>query len=108
MNLREHGQKKFTIAEVLRAAAKSSLPDHELLRLLKRAAALFERSSEDMRRHAVKHDALRRYLASHEESTAAERAVLLVAGCRQVNIPTQGAVAPGFRPNKTARHSIST
>jgi hypothetical protein len=72
------------------ATLASSLPDHKLLRLLlKREAAVLERSSEDMRRYAVKHDALRRYLASQEESTAAERAVLLIAGRRQVNIPTQ-------------------
>ncbi len=78
------------------AMLASSLPDHELLRLLlKREAAVFERSAEDMRRYAVKHDALRRYLASHEESTAAERAVVLVAGRRQVNIPTQtGSLLP--------------
>ena len=33
----------------------------------------------------LKHDAVRRYLASQEETTAAERGLLLVTGRRQVN-----------------------
>ncbi|HUJ01805.1 MAG TPA: dynamin family protein [Usitatibacter sp.] len=54
-------------------------------RLLARQARILERISEDMRRYATKHDALRRDLGSEEEITAAERALSLVAGHRRVH-----------------------
>jgi hypothetical protein len=64
----------------------SEIRDGGLVRsLLQRQAALLQRYSEDMRRYATKHDAVRRYLASQEETTAAERGLLLVAGFHQVN-----------------------
>jgi len=65
--------------------------DGDLLRsMLKRQATILQRYSEDMRRYAMKHDAVRRYLASQEETTAAERGLLLVTGLRQVNfVPRQ-------------------
>jgi hypothetical protein len=56
-------------------------------RLLARQAALLERLSEDMRRFAIKHDGLRRQLASDEETHAADRALLLLAGHRTINTP---------------------
>lgn len=40
------------------------------LRLLLREAAVMERTAEDMQRYAIKHDALRRHLASQEENAA--------------------------------------
>jgi len=70
----------------------SSIRDAELARaILQRHAAVLERYSEDMKRYAIKHEGVRRYLASEEETTAAERALLLIAGRRQVNfLPRQG------------------
>jgi hypothetical protein len=55
--------------------------------LILRQAALLERLSEDMRRFALKHDGLRRYLASEEETNAADRALLILAGHRTINTP---------------------
>jgi hypothetical protein len=57
--------------------AVCELADHQ--------ATLLERMSEDMRRYALKYNATRRYLESQEETTAAERALLLLAGHRNVN-----------------------
>lgn len=53
--------------------------------ILERQATILQRYAEDMARYAMKHDAVRRYLASQEETNAAARALLLVAGRRQVN-----------------------
>ena len=53
--------------------------------LLMVEATLMERVSEDMRRYALKHDGVRRDLASEEELSAAKRALILVAGHRNVN-----------------------
>jgi hypothetical protein len=39
------------------------------------------------RRYALKHDGLRRFLASEEETSAADRALLMLAGHRTVNTP---------------------
>lgn len=70
----------------------SAMRDGDVLRsLLKRHATILQRYAEDMRRYAVKHDAIRRHLASHEEVIAAERGLLLVTGRRQVNfMPRHG------------------
>ena len=54
--------------------------------LIVREAAILERLSEDMRRYATKHDAIRRQLASQEESEAAGRAVAMVAGLPNVRL----------------------
>jgi hypothetical protein len=54
-------------------------------KLIKRQAELLRRISEDLKRNALKTDAARRYLASQEETAAAERALLLVAGFRNIN-----------------------
>jgi GTP-binding protein EngB required for normal cell division len=68
------------------AMLSSETPDIDLMRkLIAHQATLLERLSEDMERYALKRDALRRFLESGEEATAAERALLLLAGDRKVN-----------------------
>lgn len=65
----------------------SSVDDAGSIRgLLLRHAAILERLSEDMRRYATKHDAIRRQLASEEEINAAERTLWLVAGLPNAHI----------------------
>lgn len=54
-------------------------------RLLLREAAVMERTAEDMQRYAIKHDALRRHLASQEENAAPLLALQLLSGHRNVN-----------------------
>jgi GTP-binding protein EngB required for normal cell division len=56
-------------------------------RLLASHAHLLERTAEDLQRYAIKHDALRRHLASEEERRAAQLALLLLAGHRNVSAP---------------------
>jgi hypothetical protein len=64
----------------------AAVRDGALVRnLLDREAAILQRFSEDMKRYAIKHDGVRRHLASEEEATAAERGLLLVTGRRQLN-----------------------
>lgn len=53
--------------------------------LLSREAELMERFAEDMQRYAIKHDALRRGLASKEEQDAPLHALQLLVGHRNVN-----------------------
>ncbi|MFZ0320026.1 MAG: dynamin family protein [Candidatus Sulfotelmatobacter sp.] len=53
--------------------------------LLHREAALMERIAEDMQRYAIKHDALRRDLASAEEHDSYLQALQLIVGHRNVN-----------------------
>jgi GTP-binding protein EngB required for normal cell division len=53
--------------------------------LLYREAALMERVAEDMQRYAIKHDALRRDLASSEEHNSYLQALQLLVGHRSVN-----------------------
>jgi GTP-binding protein EngB required for normal cell division len=53
--------------------------------LLEGQAALLERLAEDLRRYAIKHDALRRGLASREEQDAPLHALELLVGHRNVN-----------------------
>jgi hypothetical protein len=69
----------------------SAIQDADLVRvMLERHSAVLERYSEDMKRYAIKHEVVRRDLASQEETTAAERGLLLMAGRRQVNfLPRQ-------------------
>jgi hypothetical protein len=54
-------------------------------RLIEYEAKIFERTSSDMDRYALKHDGLRRYLASSEELSVAKRALKLLAGLHSVN-----------------------
>ena len=56
--------------------------------LLARQAAMLRRLAEDMQRYALKHDGLRRHLASDEETKAAERALMILAGHRTLNTPS--------------------
>jgi small GTP-binding protein len=71
----------------------SAVRDSALVRtMLKRQATVLERYAEDMKRYAIKHAGVRQHLASEEETRAAERGLLLVAGRSQVNfMPRQVA-----------------
>ncbi len=53
--------------------------------LLAREAALIEQIAEDMQRYAIKHDALRRHLASRQEQEAYLQALQILVGHRNVN-----------------------
>jgi GTP-binding protein EngB required for normal cell division len=78
-------------------ALVSALSDDRIIRtLLERHAAVLERFSEDMSRYAIKHDGRRRYLASKEEESVAERGLLLIAGRRQVNFLPRVLQAPSL------------
>lgn len=55
--------------------------------LLEREAVLLHRIAEDMERYSLKHDALRRNLASDEERDAALKALLSLVGHRAVSSP---------------------
>lgn len=55
--------------------------------VLDSSARLLERTSQDMQQFALKHDGLRRYLASSEENKAYVRALLLTAGLRSLALP---------------------
>ncbi len=55
--------------------------------LLEREAVLLHRIAEDMQRYSLKHDALRRHLASEEERDAALKALLSLVGHRSVSSP---------------------
>ncbi len=71
------------------AMLSNVIQDLELVRrLMNHQAGLLERLSEDMKRFALKQSATRRYLENKEEITAAERALLLVAGHRNVTAGT--------------------
>ena len=74
--------------------AESLADDSSLLRVLAtHHVELLERVAEDMRAFALKHDAVRRPLETREEQTAAERALFLLAGLRNVNFAA-GATGP--------------
>lgn len=74
--------------------------DDTASRLVDRQAALFERVSEDMRRYALKYNAVRRDLASQEDSSAAERALLAISGRRNLNLCARQSEhrSRGWRP----------
>jgi len=61
--------------------------NHATQRLLRAHAELLERVAEDMQRYALKHEALRRHLASDEERSAAYLGLLLLAGYRSLSAP---------------------
>ncbi len=69
----------------LRMALERSVDAAVRQRLLRREAVWVERIAEDMQRYAVKHDGLRRGLASEEERSASDRALQILAGHRNVN-----------------------
>jgi hypothetical protein len=54
-------------------------------RLMERQATILQRVSEDMKRYALKQDAVRRFLASQEDMTAAQRALMFLSGRNNVN-----------------------
>jgi len=84
----------------------SAVYDDELARtMLRRQATVLERHTEDMRRFAIKHAGVRRHLASEEETTAAERGLLLVVGRQQVNFMPPARTAPGVE-GKDQRSSL--
>ena len=62
-------------------------PGTDAQNLLQAHAYLMERTTEDLQRYALKHDALRRHLASEEERRASQLALLLLAGHRNVSAP---------------------
>ena len=59
-------------------------------KLLAREALVLERLSEDMQRYATKHDAVRRFLASEEEKNSSQRALMALAGLRNINMARSG------------------
>jgi len=64
----------------------AALGEHPVAaRLLARHGVVLQRMAENLRRYALKHDGLRRYLASDEEQKAAERALAMLAGHRNLN-----------------------
>jgi len=64
----------------------AALGEHPVAaRLLARQGAVLQRMADNLRRYALKHDGLRRYLASDEEEKAAERALVMLAGHRTLN-----------------------
>jgi GTP-binding protein EngB required for normal cell division len=68
------------------AKLTAAIEDHDLIReLIEREAMILERLSEDMKRYALKRDAVRRYLLTEEETAAAHEALSLLAGHRNVN-----------------------
>jgi hypothetical protein len=60
-----------------------------LCKLMVFEATMCERLGEDMRRYALKHDAVRRFLVTDEETRAAQRGLMLAAGHRHINSETQ-------------------
>lgn len=67
-------------------------------------ADLLERVAEDMRSFTLKHNAVRRNLETKEERTAAERALVLIAGLRNVNFAAGAhAEADGNRARPVRR-----
>ncbi|MBS0235165.1 MAG: dynamin family protein [Proteobacteria bacterium] len=56
-----------------------------ITRLLRRHAIIVERLSEDMQRYVLKRDGIRRTLENKDEESSASRALLLLAGHRNIN-----------------------
>jgi small GTP-binding protein len=69
----------------LRLVLEAIEPSEAAKKLLIGEAGVLNRVSEDMRRYALKHDGVRRFLASKEELSADKRALMLLAGHRNVN-----------------------
>ena len=69
----------------------AELGDARVVRgLLAREAELLDRLAEDMRRYATKQDAVRRHLASEEETLAGRAALELLVGLPNVSIASVG------------------
>jgi len=71
----------------LALVAGSLGPGEAARNLLRSHARLLERTAEDLQRYALRHNALRRYLASEEERRASQLVLLLLAGHRSVSAP---------------------
>jgi small GTP-binding protein len=84
---REHESRAFPglCVSHLRLLVASIDDSDAVRRLLLAQADVLERVSEDMQRYVMKFDGTRRFLASAEEEDAAHRALVLLAGDRQVN-----------------------
>ncbi len=59
-------------------------------RVLTRESTILLRLAEDLRRYAMKHDAIRRQLASHEENEAVDRSLKMIAGLDNVHVHEGG------------------
>lgn len=57
--------------------------------LVQRTAQLLQRTAQDMARYAIKHEGIRRYLATEEEKNAYLRAIFLLVGPRGLSTPVQ-------------------
>ncbi len=68
----------------LRLVLGSMDADEPARELLLEQAAMMKRLSEDMQRYALKHEGVRQYLASDEETSADHRALMLLGGHRNV------------------------
>jgi GTP-binding protein EngB required for normal cell division len=76
----------------------SAIRNDDLAReMLQRQATVLERYAEDMKRFAIKHAGVRRHLASEEEINAANRALLLIAGRREINLASRKRTAHGVK-----------
>ncbi|HZV21357.1 MAG TPA: dynamin family protein [Hyphomicrobiales bacterium] len=85
-----------------------AIDDIKIIRQLTlRQAEVIERLAEDMRRYALKHDAVRRFLASAEETAAAAQALKLFAGHRQLGFPHDEHLHKWWTSGAGARHVIS-
>ena len=71
----------------LRLLVRSLTNVGTIKQLLEREAMLLQRIAEDMQRYGLKHEALRRHLASDEERDAALKALLSLVGHRSVSSP---------------------
>ncbi len=99
--LYEHGDRALNALSAIcvphLAILSDTIEDPELVRkLMNHQADLLERLSEDMKRFTLKRDATRRHLETQEETTAAERALLVVAGHRNVIANGTSAAAGQF------------
>lgn len=82
----EAQQSSLCLQHTALVLARMQAPER-ITRLLQDQAALLTRTSEDLQRYALKHDALRRYLASDEDNQAALRALVLLSGHRSLAAP---------------------
>jgi hypothetical protein len=69
-------------------ALVAALDDTDVIeRVLSRESSILSRLADDLRRYATRHDAIRRQLASAEETEAADRSLKMLAGLVNVHVP---------------------
>lgn len=74
----------------------AALGDHPAgAKLLARHGVLLQLTADNLRRYALKHEGLRRYLASAEEEEASQRALMILAGDRNLNTPAPQPLSCG-------------